>query len=421
MERVGFAAASALALFYVSLRARRSHPGCASPSELKCSFARCKPTDWQYIAEGALNLALRYCGNDPNLVGIVLRVRKNNPEASGGVVDHRPWKESLRFVENIILPLLGRRYVQPAIEVEFRKGFMRELAESIEDSRPVARRKNHLDYELESGLLMLDNTCIPVGDGPTICFELKIKCGFCPDSPFVTHEVKKRVDRFTMHQQLKNSQGKLDTVSRYSPVDLFSYDEPRVIKALQALVATPQNNFRMFVDGALVFPDKKGHGSKQGLEEILKKYPQVRGGVDGLLTELAEVLVREPLLDRIKKVQMLDDCDIEGTWPLYQKIVERNERVLPLADGKAIFPRDPPKQPPTDAVTQHDTVRRFMLSCTAKDCSVMLSLKPTGGADKKTSIGETSLGFHYRPQNHCGWFSRLFLLDCNRGLGSKAA
>ena len=43
---------------------------------------------------------------------------------------------------------------------------------------------------------------------PTICLELKPKCGFLPTSPCIHpgHSIKLRVPRFQLHQQLKLAQ-----------------------------------------------------------------------------------------------------------------------------------------------------------------------------------------------------------------------
>ncbi|GBG29152.1 Inositol-pentakisphosphate 2-kinase [Hondaea fermentalgiana] len=361
----------------------------ANEDPATAAFAGSKPEDWMYIAEGALNLATRYAGDDDRLRGCVLRVRKDNPEASGGKSgESNPWRESMQFLDRVILPLLGRRYVQPAVEVPLPQGYIEALGAHIEPSRPEKRRKHTLDMGLKTGLLMLDNTAIPTGEGPSICFELKVKCGFIPETcPFITHDIKRKVDRFTMHQALKNEKGKLDTLSKYNPTDLFSYDRDRVLQALDALVDTPQNNFRMFVDGKMVFPDSKGHGSRADLAEILQDYPALKdGGVDGLLAALANILVQEPLLRRLQRMQEMDDCDIEAAWPIYQEILARGETVQPLAEGDSILPRAPPATLPKEPAAQHDLVRRFLLSCTAKDCSTMIVLKPSAGNKEPENV-----------------------------------
>lgn len=84
-----------------------------------------------------------------------------------------------------------------------------------------------------------------------------------------------------MHQQLKVKQLKLDTVSRYNPLDLFSRDKPRALKAFRALATTPQNNFRLFVNGEMTFPDIHGKGSVDILSKVLQE--KCGGQVPGML------------------------------------------------------------------------------------------------------------------------------------------
>jgi len=239
---------------------------------------------------------------------------------------------------------------------------------------------------------MPDNTAIPgPKKGPSLCIELKVKWGFIPNSPFITHEVKRRVDRFTMHQQQKVAKGKLDGISKYCPIDLFSYDRNRVRQCIEALLQTPQNNFRLFVDGMMEYPDSKGHGSRDILQSKLDKHGSFPRGVDGLVDILADILVREPLLKRVKSAQMLDEADIEAVYPIYQKIVERGEDILPLAEGSTLYPREPIKELPTSKEEQHELVRRFMASCTAKDCSVMIVIQPDGSPTSSNMFSDEAV------------------------------
>jgi len=334
--------------------------------------------NWAYIAEGALNLTCGYVGSEDALRGCVLRVRKRNEEATGGKEsDSNPWSESLRFIESKVVPWLGSRYVHRSMPVDFPDGFIEALAAKIEGARPVKRRKHSLDFSVQTGLLMVNNTIIPEGKvgEPTVCFELKVKWGFLPSSPFITHEIKKTVDRFTLHQKLKNTKQKVDSLSNYNPLDLFSFEPERIMKALRGLVETPQNNFRMFIDGKMIYPDENGKGSPEDFAELL---PQSLVSVDTVLETLCEILSREPLLHRIKSMQELDDCDIEGVWPVYQQVLARNETIQPLDDKEIIEKRPRPSTLPEDKESQHDLIRRFLLSATAKDCSVMIAMKPAG-------------------------------------------
>ena len=67
--------------------------------------------------------------------------------------------------------------------------------------------------------------------------------------------------RYQLHQLLKVAEGKLAAASSYDPLDLFSNQPQRMLAALRALFAHPQNNLRLFLDGAPV-----------GLQEGLSKW-----------------------------------------------------------------------------------------------------------------------------------------------------
>lgn len=93
-----------------------------------------------------------------------------------------------------------------------------------------------------------------------------------------------------------------------------------------------------------------------------------------LLEALTEILTREPLLNRLRTAQMLDDMDIEAVFPAYQQILERGE-AFDARQGETLEPREAPDSEPGDAPGQHELVRRFLVAATAKDCSMMITLR----------------------------------------------
>jgi hypothetical protein len=50
-------------------------------------------------------------------------------------------------------------------------------------------------------------------------------------------------------------QGKITALSTYDPRDLFSGDDVAMLRALEALLAAPQNNLKLFLDGSPVRED----------------------------------------------------------------------------------------------------------------------------------------------------------------------
>uniref|UniRef100_A0A061QJI7 Inositol-pentakisphosphate 2-kinase n=1 Tax=Tetraselmis sp. GSL018 TaxID=582737 RepID=A0A061QJI7_9CHLO len=90
---------------------------------------------------------------------------------------------------------------------------------------------------------------------PTVCVELKPKCGFMVDGSTVhpAHGAKLTHTRFHLQQLAKVDSGSVERASNYSPPDMFSNDPLRLWAALNALVRDPQNNFRVFLDGRIAY------------------------------------------------------------------------------------------------------------------------------------------------------------------------
>ncbi|KAF5942894.1 hypothetical protein HYC85_020536 [Camellia sinensis] len=167
----------------------------------------------------------------------------------------------------------------------------------------------------------------------SISVEIKPKCGFLPDSRFISEEnaIKKRITRFKMHQPLKLHQREISDTSEYDPLDMLSGSKERVHKAITALFCTPQNNFRVFLNGSLIFGGLGGGADitscmiGNSFEDVLKCVIQADDGLrtTNFLQLVTEAVSRLGLLDRLLEVQKLDIFDIEGAIHAYYDVVSQ--------------------------------------------------------------------------------------------------
>lgn len=396
--------------------------------------------DWIYRGEGAVNLVLAYIGSSPNYVGKVLRIQKAPRDVSPGCVSDNSlpaltrdeclvWKETEElvsaptqelaeqlYVQYVISPLLGSEHVDAGIQVPVSQDFLESVEDKVHCHRPSWRvEAAKVNTLCSSALLLSDHSVFPSAHGnfrgdSCITVEIKPKCGFLPHSRFISKEnaVKKSVSRFRMHQLLKLHKKETSEISEYDPLDMFSGSKDRVHKAIKALFNTPQNNFRVFLNGVLVFGGLGGGTEStnritgEAFEDVLRCVIQADDGLctTNFLHLVTEVLFTSGLLDQLLKVQKLDVFDIEGAIHAYYDIISQSCIVCgnlgeDTLSGKY---KDLHLMPLDESLK---VVKDYLIAATAKDLSMMISFRPREFVDDESLysgvfLESTNQNFDYK-------------------------
>ncbi|KAK8580884.1 hypothetical protein V6N12_071134 [Hibiscus sabdariffa] len=329
-------------------------------------------SDWIYKGEGAANLILGYTGSSPAFIGKVMRIQKSQRNGKTVVKGSRAlttherliWRENEEltaspnreiveqlYVKHVMSPLLGPKHVDVGIRVHVTKEFLKSVEKNVTFHRPAWRvDSSQVDVNRDSVLILSDHSVFPNGnlkDEPCITVEIKPKCGFLPISRFIAEEnaVKKTVVRFRMHQVLKLLNQEISEYSQYNPLELFSGSKEGIQKAIEALYATPQNNFRVFFNGSIVF------GS-------------LGGGTDSTTARV----------DQLLEVQKLDTHDIEGAIHAYYNITSQPCMVCRELSKDKLSCR----YTSLHSITLDESlkiVKDYLIAATAKDCSLMISFR----------------------------------------------
>ncbi|KAJ6808181.1 inositol-pentakisphosphate 2-kinase IPK1-like [Iris pallida] len=379
--------------------------------------------EWIYKGEGAANIVLSYNGSSRSLVGKVLRIQKvlkdEGQSANGCVALTRHEKllwedieelvESTSkevaeqvFVKRVMSPLLDPMHIDFGIRIAVSRQFLVSVEKNVHNQRPAWRVEvAGVDTLCDSALLISDHSVFPSSKGTLVadlCFavEIKPKCGFLPSSEFISkrNAIKKRITRYEMHQFLKLKRGEISHISKYDPLDLFSGSKSRINQAIEALFATPENNFRIFLNGSLVFGGLGGsmdnasvssRETKEKLEALIK----ISGlQLSSFLELVAEALYRSAVLDKLLAAQKLDHIDIEGAIHLYYNITSQPCMVCKnTSDAELLHLYS--RLHSLSLKESLKIVREYLIATTAKDCSLMVSFRPSengSSANKYNSV-----------------------------------
>jgi hypothetical protein len=321
-----------------------------------------RASDWRYLAEGACSVVVRHAQS-----GAVLRVPKSDG-APRRVATAPPLHTADAFLDLLVAHLRPGQYAVARRHVQLSHAFCVALDAAIHSARPRTRQHRRLDaaHGSSCATLLPDMTCVPNGVADVLCVELKPKWCFVPAADAVDHPLKARVCRFCMHQRLKLADGDIDRISDFCPLDLASSDARRVHRALAALLRTPQNNLRLFFNGAPLGAVDEQVAQKlvddADGESLLPSVASAVRAVCGsecepraaLLEVVADALLESEVLSHIRQVQLLGGGDVSA--------LKRRRDDAALLD-------------------------EFLTSAVLKDCSVMLSLcRDKGGGELPESF-----------------------------------
>uniref|UniRef100_A0ACD5UDV4 Uncharacterized protein n=1 Tax=Avena sativa TaxID=4498 RepID=A0ACD5UDV4_AVESA len=360
--------------------------------------------DWVYKGEGAANLILSYTGSSPSMLGKVLRAKKilndKAQPAPNCVVfsssEQLLWGEIPELIESVkqdCLPQayaqvmsqhLGADHVDGGVRARVSKEFLEIIGKNVLSSRPAWRvNASAIDTSADSALLISDHSLFSGKPSGTSCIavEIKAKCGFLPSSEYISTEnsIKKQVTRYKMHQHLKFHQGQISKISDYDPLDLFSGSKERIHTAIKSFFSTPQNNFRIFVNGSLGFGGMGGGADTihpNETEKCLEDLSKVSGLQLSDFTELlSEAISKSGVLDKLLATQKLDDHDIEGAIHLYYDILSQPCLICKnITDAELLHKYSVLHSLSLDKSCK--IVRDFLIAATAKDCSLMMCFRP---------------------------------------------
>ncbi|XP_048489288.1 inositol-pentakisphosphate 2-kinase isoform X1 [Plutella xylostella] len=226
---------------------------------------------WRYINEGNVHIVLELTGTEY----VVRIIKEDDKPVDGGCI-----KEHVDFVNVVMTPLLSSSAEKQEL-VEIPREQLHELSQGFQQLRPAHRRhKTRFSmYAIKTlNLLTLNPKC-----KSNYCIEIKPKEGFM--SPAFKETGK---CYFCLKQFLKLEENVIENVSGYCPLDLFSGDRSRMKRAVLSLIENPQNNFKLFKDGVLVYNEKS---SEKDLQDLLVELPVFNKSIGTFVDFIIEMLM----------------------------------------------------------------------------------------------------------------------------------
>ena len=452
-----------------------SYVTCTCTTEIVGRDEMVEDDSWIYFSEGGKHVL--FSSASTALKGRLLRVRRDDLVDGSTASSFSAVEVSVDYLRQIVYPLL-KPYLDLPDLAEVPPITSRELYKAaigsgkIPQSRlPSWTKTNCTTTNTGSsmlGTLLKNYKHIPGHEGPSLSVEIKPKAGYLALSPIVDprHRVKYKQSRFWIQQQLlargvicKGWTCSVIQATEYDPLDLFSFDEARMKKALSALIENPQNNLTVWDNQGLVL----GH-------EVRKL---ANADAQSLSCALFVILREESILPQLLRLQLLDVIDGDGAVMIYNHLLDICdgnksyvwEMLEQAPDSKIVkggsgclaaspFPR--PTSAALDAFLEEvDTfsaktstrdekdaiysrsfrwlskfseadciflLQNWLLSLAMSDVSILITLAPIDATDFAThKNSQWRFKGHYQSQNHLGvmesgsskWVYAINVVDCD--------
>ncbi|KAI8923277.1 inositol-pentakisphosphate 2-kinase [Entophlyctis helioformis] len=322
----------------------------------------------------------------------VLRLSKATSTATPSQHTHTESELAKRagFQSLVTERLFGRALVPHTSIVRVSPLLLKDIATVIDPLRSPDRRLTSFIDMSQTHALRVENTllahtlrsllpdqAVPVAaKWHSLALEIKPKWAFIPA------EASSRVCRFCGHQILRQTQqGK--PASKFCPLRLFGGTRDQVRRALADLLETPQNNLKVFVDGAHVSHDL----NKPTIQELF-------GSLDAFLDQMTKVLLSNPLLTMLQDHQGALHHDPAVIKSLVAGLaaagIQESDIDSHLLDNIDQVLQDyaSGSDASTDGLAR---ICRFLLSMTLKDLSIMLVFTPSAYDHNTASLDRIRL------------------------------
>lgn len=360
---------------------------------------------WRYINEGNAHIVIAIQEENPCST-YVLRLIKEDEETA----DVNEIRKSVDFVNFIMNPLLANA---SDCHLEIIEIPTETLPVLINDLRPFRATERLFKSHISSYGIKTRNLTILNPKGVNYCIEIKPKEGFMA-SCFKSYGKC----YYCLKQFLKLQKNEISDVSKYCPLDLFSGNKDRMKSALFHLSENPQNNFKIFRNGQIIFnmPNKdqfkeiikKMHIFKSTnaffgfiIETLLyeNKHTQIDNHSDdfsftkeNINCDITSNLNEETLLYKILRLQRLTEELTLSTKNLKYMSIDYVSSLLEQIDSESSLHCDVEQQKFLEKI---EPLHKALISAVAKDCSVMIAFTPQLIVDYEyfIQVGENMIPF----------------------------